>query len=114
MSAEGQTSSEEHVHQEHPLSLYLKIWVLLFILSAFSYAVDYMQLQGMLRWTLILVFMALKAGLIICIFMHIMWERMALICAILIPPLCLGLFIGIMALESNYTLLSRLLFFTSS
>ncbi|GAB5381873.1 MAG: hypothetical protein Alis3KO_23710 [Aliiglaciecola sp.] len=114
MSSEIQTQTEEPMHQEHPISLYLKIWLLLFVLSGLSYAVDYMQIQGALRWTLILFFMFLKAGLIICIFMHMMWERMALICAILLPPLCLLLFIGIMVLESNYTFLSRMLFFTSS
>jgi cytochrome c oxidase subunit IV len=111
MSADVQT--ENHAHQEHPVSLYLKVWLLLFVLSGLSYLVDYMQLEGVLRWSLILIFMALKAGLIISIFMHMMWERMALICAILLPPLCLTLFIGIMAMESNYTFLSRLLFFTS-
>lgn len=114
MSANSQVDSEPYAHQEHPISMYLKIWVLLFILSGFSYAVDYLQLQGALRWTLILLFMFLKAGLIISIFMHMMWERMALICAILIPPLCLSLFIVIMAMESNYTFLSRFLFFTNS
>ena len=39
--------------------------------------VDYMQLQGYLRWTLILIFMFLKAGFIIAIFMHVQWERLA-------------------------------------
>ena len=114
MYANSQAGTDKYVHQEHPISLYLKIWILLFILSGFSYAVDYMQLQGILRWSLILLFMFLKAGLIISIFMHMMWERMALICAILIPPLCLGMFIGIMILESNYTFLSRFIFFTNS
>ena len=55
--------------QQHPISVYLWIWLLLFVLSAFSYAVDYMQLQGMLRWSLILIFMVLKAGFIVAIFM---------------------------------------------
>lgn len=114
MSSNTQIQNEQQAHQEHPISLYLKIWLLLFVLSGLSYAVDYAQLQGMLRWSLILIFMFLKAGLIVCIFMHMMWERMALICAILLPPLCLLLFIGIMMLESNYTLLNRMLFFTSS
>ena len=100
--------------QQHPISLYLKIWVLLFVLSALSYLVDYMQFQGAVRWTLILIFMALKAGFIIAIFMHIMWERMALITAILIPPLCLLMLIALMAMESNYTFFSRLTFFTST
>jgi len=114
MSADIQIQSEAHVHQEHPVSLYLKIWLLLFVLSGLSYTVDYMHLEGVLRWSLILVFMFLKAGLIISIFMHMMWERMAFICAILLPPLCLILFIGIMAIESNYTFFSRLLFFSNS
>lgn len=114
MSSNIQIRSETHVHQEHPVSLYLKIWLLLFVLSGLSYMVDYMQLEGVLRWSLILLFMFLKAGLIISIFMHMMWERMALICTILLPPLCLGIFIGIMAIESKYTFFSRLLFFSNN
>jgi cytochrome c oxidase subunit IV len=114
MSTDIQAQPEEHGHQEHPVSLYLKIWILLFVLSGFSYMVDYMHLEGLLRWSLILLFMFLKAGLIISIFMHMMWERMALICAILLPPLCLSLFIAIMAIESNYTFFSRLMFFTNN
>ena len=114
MSSNSQIQSETHAHQEHPVSLYLKIWLLLFVLSGLSYMVDYMHLEGLLRWSLILLFMFLKAGLIISIFMHMMWERMALICAILLPPLCLGVFIGIMAIESKYTFFSRLLFFSQT
>ena len=110
----GTEAAEPAQTQQHPISLYLKIWVLLFILSALSYAVDYMQLQGALRWSLILIFMALKAGFIIAIFMHMMWERMALITAILVPPLCLLLLILLMAMESDYTFMSRLTFFTST
>ena len=40
--------------QQHPISIYLWIWGLLFVLSGFSYMVDYLQLQGYLRWSLIL------------------------------------------------------------
>lgn len=101
-------------NQQHPISLYLKVWGLLFVLSAFSYLVDYMQLQGMLRWSLILIFMALKAGVIIAVFMHMMWERMALITAILVPPLCILMLILLMAFESNYTLFSRLTYLFST
>jgi cytochrome c oxidase subunit 4 len=97
--------------QQHPISLYLKIWGLLFVLSTLSYLVDYMQLQGMLRWSLILIFMVLKAGLIVAIFMHMAWERMSLVYAILVPPLCLLVLVGLMAVESDYTLGSRLMFF---
>jgi cytochrome c oxidase subunit 4 len=104
--------AQEAGHQQHPLAIYIWIWVLLFVLSTFSYLVDYLGLQGMLRWSLIVLFMLLKAGFIVAIFMHMAWERLALIYAILLPPLCLLVFISLMALEGEYTLLSRLAFFT--
>jgi cytochrome c oxidase subunit IV len=95
-------------HQQHPIRVYLYIWVLLFVLSTFSYMVDYFQLQGALRWTLIIVFMLLKAGFIIAIFMHMAWERLALKLAILVPPLCLLILIGLMAIEGSHTFVTRL------
>ncbi|MBM3114502.1 cytochrome C oxidase subunit IV family protein [Jeongeupia naejangsanensis] len=88
--------------QQHPVSLYLQIWGLLFVLSACSYMVDYFQVQGALRWTLIMTFMFYKAVLIVCVFMHMAWERLALVCAILIPPLCLLVLVSLMALEADY------------
>ena len=97
--------------QQHPISLYLKIWGLLFVLSLFSYAVDYYHVQGYLRWTLIIIFMVLKAGLIVAVFMHMVWERLALVYAILIPPLLLVTLVGIGALEADYTFLTRGEFF---
>lgn len=97
--------------QQHPISTYLWIWGLLFVLSALSYMVDYYGFQSYLRWSLILTFMLLKAGLIVAVFMHMMWERMALICAILLPPLILSVFIGIGVLEGEYTFFSRIIFF---
>lgn len=93
--------------QQHPLGVYLKIWGLLFVLSTASYLVDYFQLQGLLRWSLIVLFMLLKAGLIVAVFMHMAWERLALVCAILVPPLLLITLIGIGALEADHTFLSR-------
>jgi len=93
--------------QQHPISTYLWIWGLLFVLSGFSYAVDYLQFEGYLRWSLILLFMFLKAGFIIAIFMHMMWERMALITAILLPPVALLFLIAFMAIEGDYTNLTR-------
>jgi caa(3)-type oxidase subunit IV len=98
--------------QQHPIGLYLKIWGLLFILSALSYAVDYFHLQGYLRWTLIIVLMLMKAGLIVAVFMHMMWERLALVYAILVPPMCLLVFMGLMATEGDYTFFTRGLFFS--
>ena len=55
--------------------------------------------------------MFLKAGFIIAVFMHMMWERMALIYAIIGPPGVLLVLIGLMAVEGNYTVLTRLNFF---
>ncbi|MGH8582856.1 MAG: cytochrome C oxidase subunit IV family protein [Gammaproteobacteria bacterium] len=97
--------------QQHPIGLYLAVWFLLFILSTFSYLVDYFHVEGYLRWTLILIFMFLKAGLIVAIFMHMRWERLALICAILLPPLCLLVLISLMTVEGKFTFLTRGLFF---
>ena len=97
--------------QQHPISLYLKIWGLLFVLSAMSYMVDYLHFQGYLRWGLIITFMLMKAGLIVAIFMHMAWERLSLVYAILLPPLCLLVLVGLMAAEADHTFLTRLLFF---
>jgi cytochrome c oxidase subunit IV len=93
--------------QQHPLGIYLKIWGLLFVLSTASYLVDYFEVQGLLRWTLIVVFMLLKAGLIVAVFMHMLWERLALVYAVLVPPLLLFTLLGIGALEADTTFLSR-------
>jgi cytochrome c oxidase subunit IV len=98
--------------QQHPLGVYIWIWILLFVLSFFSYLVDYVGFQGMLRWSLIIIFMLLKAGFIVAIFMHMAWERLALKLAILLPPLCLLVFIALMALEGEYTAVTRLASFT--
>jgi cytochrome c oxidase subunit IV len=98
-------------HQQHPLGIYIGIWILLFVLSAFSYMVDYYHLQGMLRWSLVVIFMLLKAGFIVAIFMHLAWERLALIFAILLPPLCILVLIGLMAMEADYTFFTRLVAF---
>jgi cytochrome c oxidase subunit IV len=93
--------------QQHPIKLYLVVWGWLFVLSTFSYLVDYFHLHGYLRWSLILLFMMMKAGLIVAFFMHMKWERLTLIYAILLPPVAVMVFVAIMAWESDYTLLSR-------
>jgi len=99
--------------QQHPIKLYLVIWAWLFILSACSYLVDYFQLQGYLRYSLIILFMMLKAGLIVSVFMHMAWERLALVYAILVPIAAILVFVAIMVLEADYTLLSRVVFFAT-
>lgn len=100
--------------QQHPISVYLKVWTLLFILSAFSYMVDFFNLQGYLRWALILVFMFLKAGLIMAIFMHLAWEKLALIYTIVLPPIAILVLIALMMYEADYTFLTRLFYFRFS
>ena len=99
--------------QQHPIGIYFWIWGLLFVLSAGSYMVDYLQFQGYLRWSLILLFMFLKAGFIIAIFMHMRWERLALVCAILIPTGALLVLIGLMSFEGDYTNSTRDTFFST-
>ncbi len=97
--------------QQHPIGIYLKIWALLFVLSTASYLVDYFHLQGYLRWSLILLFMIMKAGLIVAVFMHMMWERLALMFAILVPPVLVLIFVALMTLEADYTVFTRFLYF---
>lgn len=98
-------------HQQHPIKIYLVVWGWLFILSALSYSVDYAGLEGYLRWFLILLFMVLKAGLIVAFFMHMAWERLALSYAIILPPVLVLVFVAMMAFESEYTLWTRIVFF---
>src|SRR5229473_1395655 len=97
--------------QQHPIKLYLVVWGWLFVLSTCSYLVDYFGLQGYLRWSLILMLMILKAGLIVAVFMHMAWERLALMYAILVPPVLVLVFVGTMTFESDYTLFTRVKFF---
>ena len=104
--------AEAHAEgQQHPLGIYFKIWALLFVLSTFSYLVDYLNFEGYLRWTLILVFMFMKAGLIIAVFMHMLWERLALVYAIAIPTIALMVFIFLMTSEADNTFLLRGIYF---
>src|SRR5215475_13146299 len=110
--AEGQPKTHAE-GQQHPLGIYLKIWGLLFVLSTASYLVDYFHFQGYLRWFLIITFMLMKAGLIVAVFMHMLWERLAIVYAILLPPLLLLVLLGIGALEADYTFLTRGEFFGS-
>jgi cytochrome c oxidase subunit IV len=98
--------------QQHPIGIYLKIWGLLFVLSTASYLVDYFHFQGYLRWTLIIVFMLMKAGLIVAVFMHMLWERLALMYAILVPPILLLVLLGIGSLEGDHIFFTRGVFFT--
>ena len=110
-TASAATEAHDEAHQEHPISLYLKVWGLLFVLSFFSYMVDFYQLEGFWQWFLILTFMVLKAGVIIAVFMHMMWERMALITAITVPPLVILLLVFFLAVEGSYITSLRQMWF---
>jgi cytochrome c oxidase subunit IV len=97
--------------QQHPLSIYFWVWGLLFLFSAASYATDFLQ-DSYFRMALILIFMLLKAGFIVAIFMHMRWERVALITAIIGPPAVLLVLIALMAIEGDYTILTRIASFS--
>lgn len=98
--------SQAEEHSQHPISIYLGVWLLLFILSSFSYLTDFME-PGVFRWAVIIILMLLKAGFIVAIFMHLMWERLALITAVLLPPVALFFLIGFMLSEGHYTFGTR-------
>ena len=50
--------------QQHPLKIYWIMWVSLFVLSGMSYATDFMN-DGALRHFLIVLFMFMKAGVVL-------------------------------------------------
>lgn len=104
--------SETHTetHQQHPIKLYLVVWGWLFVLSVLSYLVDIIDFQGLLRWSLVVTLMMLKAGLIMAVFMHMAWERLALTYAMLLPPLLILVFVVMMIFEGGYTEWMRLVF----
>ena len=95
----------------HKIGIYLWIWGLLFVLSFFSYMVDWSGFQGLLRWSLILIFMYLKAGLIMAFFMHLFWERYALVNVLLWPMTAIACFIALMVAEAQYTVFTRAFYF---
>jgi len=111
-AAQPEAQTEAHTEgQRHPIAIYLKIWGWLFVLSAGSYAVDYYDVESYLRWSLILLFMILKAGLIVAVFMHMLWERLALMYAIMVPPVLVLVFVFLMTHEAGHTFLTRGIFF---
>ena len=99
--------------QQHPLKIYWIMWISLFVLSGMSYATDFMD-DGAVRKFLILLFMFLKAGGIVWIFMHMGWERLALKIAILGPPVALLVLIWLMSLEGTYIEETRLEYYGES
>jgi len=102
--------AQEH-GQQPPIATYVKVWGLLFVLAGMSYCVGFFGVQGLLRWILLVVLMLLQAGLIVSLLMHLVWERLALVFAIILPPLLLLTLIGIGALDGLYTVGTRNMFF---
>jgi cytochrome c oxidase subunit IV len=102
--------AQEH-GQQPPIATYVKVWGMLFVLAAMSYSVGYFNVQGLLRWILLVVLMLLQAGLIVSLLMHLVWERLALVFAIILPPTLLVALIGIGALDGWSTLSTRSMFF---
>lgn len=96
--------------QQHPIKIYVVVWIALFFLSAGSYMMDFFP-DGALRLTGILLLMVVKAGAIVAVFMHMKWERTALQWAILIPPVVLLVFVLLMATESFYSWVTRVEYF---
>jgi len=99
---------------QHPLRMYFLIWGALFVLSVFSYMVDISPLEGFAKWSLITLFMLLKAGLIVAIFMHLIWERWSLAVPLLLPVGVLLFLMLLMIIEGDYIKASRLMFFADS
>lgn len=97
--------------QQHPLKVYFWVWGWLFVLSVGSYVVDISDLHTHIKWILIALFMLVKAGLIMAVFMHMIWERLSITMVILTPPGVLLVAMTIFALESQYTVSSRLQYF---
>ena len=87
---------------QHPLRTYFVVWGALFVLSIFSYLVDIAPVEGFIKWSLITLFMLLKAGLIVAIFMHMIWERSSLAVAVLLPAGVLLFLMLLMVLEGDY------------
>lgn len=90
--------AEQDVHREpilnrpHPPSrVYLVVWGWLFVLSFGAYLVELIsEATGLalpIKWSLLTIIGIMKAGLIVAYFMHMRFERLSLIYAILLPTL---------------------------
>ena len=58
-----------------------------------------------------IVFYVPEAGLIMAFFMHLYWERYALVNVLLWPMTAIVCFVALMVAEGKYTLFSRLFYF---
>ena len=60
-----------------------------------------------------IIFHVHKAGLIMAFFMHLFWERYALVNVLLWPMTAIACFVGLMVAEGKYTFFTRLIYFSS-
>ena len=112
-SAQTTHQVEADAHEEHkhpPINTYLKVWGILFVMSALLYFSDIAEMNTALKRFLATTFSLVKAGFIVSYFMHLKFERLSLIYAILLPPLLLLALAGILAAEGQYILGLRTLF----
>lgn len=98
---ESQPAPDEHV-QSHPLKTYFWVWGWLFVLSVFSYLTDIAPIEGLVKWFFITMFMLMKAGLIMAVFMHMQWERLSLVTLIIVLPGALIFAMVVFGFEGSY------------
>ncbi|GBC92867.1 hypothetical protein HRbin15_01344 [bacterium HR15] len=88
----GDVHQEPVINRPHPPTrVYLVVWGWLFVLSFGAYLVELISeattLALPIKWSLLTVIGLMKAGLIVAYFMHMRFERLSLIYAILLPTL---------------------------
>ena len=83
---EGDVATMTDEHAGATLRLFLTVWVYLLMITAVEVVLSYLQIFSTGMMLVILVFLSLgKAGMIVAYFMHLKFERPALIWS-LIPP----------------------------
>ncbi len=90
-----------------PIRTYLVVWGWLFVLSAIAYFVDVMHLTGWLKTVLLTILAVMKAGLIMAFFMHLRFERLSLVYAIVAPLVLLVAMIAGLVPDGAAVLLRR-------
>jgi caa(3)-type oxidase subunit IV len=68
-----------------PIRKYLTVWGWLFILSALAYFIDVMHVPAPWKAILLVAVALMKAGMIMAVFMHLGYERLSLIYAVVAP-----------------------------
>lgn len=78
-------------HRYAPIKVYLMVWFWLFVLSFTAYLVELISeathLVLWFKWSLLVLIALMKGGLIVAYFMHLRFERLSLVYAIVVPSL---------------------------